>query len=211
MDKWLKAAQRAMTPAARRKFTRKSRALKIRNEIAGCENCALHENRTNTVPFDNDSPRPLAFVGEAPGKNEDETGTPFVGRSGGLLDELIADAGHARTDVVVLNTLACRPPHNRKPKHKESAACRPNFHKQLDFTGAWVVVLLGASALNQIRPGTNITDSQGTPFWQEGRIYIPTFHPAYVLRQHTPDNRRNAWSDLQEVMKKLGLEPPAKS
>lgn len=183
MDKWLKAAQRATTPKDRRKFTRKSTALKIRNEIAGCENCALHKTRTKTVPFDNDKPRPIAFVGEAPGAKEDETGIPFVGKSGQLLDELIEATGHTRDDAVVLNTLCCRPPHNRKPTRDEASSCRPLFDKQLDFTGAWVVVLLGASALNQIRPGLNITQAQGIPFWQQGRIYIPTFHPAYILRQ----------------------------
>jgi len=181
-DKWLKAAKNARTPSDRRKFTRKHQALKIRNEIAGCENCGLHEKRTQTVPFDNDRPRAIAFVGEAPGRQEDETGIPFVGRSGRLLDEIIESTGNRRSDAVVLNTLACRPPHNRKPTKEESTACRPNFDKQLDFTGAWVVVLLGGSALNQIRPGS-ITELRGKPFWQQGRIYIPTFHPAYILRK----------------------------
>ena len=183
MDKWLKAAQRATTPVARRRFTRKSKALKIRNEIASCQNCPLHVTRTNTVPFDNDTPVPIAFVGEAPGKREDETGNPFVGRSGSLLDAMIVDAGFDRSDVVVLNTISCRPPHNRSPNVDELAACRPNFDKQLDFSGAWVVVLLGASALGQFRSGANISTVRGKPFWQQGRIFVPTFHPAYVLRK----------------------------
>jgi hypothetical protein len=78
-------------------------------------------------------------------------------------------------------------------------ACRPLFHKQLDFTGAWVVVLLGASALNQIRPGSNITSQQGNPFWQEGRIYIPTFHPAYVLRK--PNLKKTVTHDIELAFK----------
>jgi DNA polymerase len=199
MDKWLKAAQRATTPAARRRFTRKHKALNIRNEMAGCENCELHKQRTQTVPFDNDRPRPIAFVGEAPGKQEDESGLPFVGRSGQLLDSIIEATGNARSDCVVLNTLACRPPHNRKPTRNELSACRPLFDKQLDFTGAWVVVLLGASALNQIRPGSSITEQQGKPFWQEGRIYIPTFHPAYVLRK--PNLKKVVTKDINKAFR----------
>jgi len=197
--KWLRAAQRATTPASRRRFTRKHRALKIRNQIAGCEGCELHKRRTQTVPFDNDRPRPLAFVGEAPGKQEDESGLPFVGRSGQLLDSIIEATGNTRSDCVVLNTLACRPPHNRKPKPKEVVACRPLFDKQLDFTGAWVVVLLGGSALNQIRPGLKITDARGKPFWMAGRIYVPTYHPAYVLRQ--PKMRSITEHDIRTAFK----------
>ena len=192
-DKWILAAQRAKTPSSRRKFIRLHKALKLTSEIAGCENCPLHVTRTNTVPFDNTSPVPLAFVGEAPGKNEDEQGKPFVGRSGKLLDEMIEKAGGERKGVVVLNTLACRPPKNRTPKPDELSACRPLFDKQLDFTGAWVVVLLGASALKQFHRG-NITSLRGKPFWQQGRIFIPTFHPAYVLRK--PSLREQAQLDI---------------
>ncbi len=181
--KWIKAAQRATTPTSRRRFTRRHRASKLRAKITACEACPLAATRLNTVPFDNDLPHPLAFVGEAPGAAEDKTGTPFVGRSGRLLDTMIEATGHIRTDVTVLNTVACRPPRNRKPTVEESAACRPLFDRQLDFTGAWVVVLLGASALNQIRPNSSITNLQGKPFWMTGRIFIPTFHPAYVLRK----------------------------
>jgi len=183
MSKWSKAAQRATTPAARRRFTRRHQALKLREKIAACGNCPLSATRLNTVPFDNDKPNPVAFVGEAPGAAEDKTGTPFVGRSGRLLDAMIESTNHTRSDVTVLNTVACRPPRNRKPRAAESDSCRPFFDRQLDFTGAWVVVLLGASALNQIRPKSSITSLQGKPFWMTGRIYIPTFHPAYVLRK----------------------------
>ncbi len=180
--KWLHAAKNSKSPESRRHFMRKHNALKIRDDIASCEDCGLHETRIQTVPFDNDRPRSIAFVGEAPGKQEDEQGIPFVGRSGRLLDSIIESTGNKRSDCVVLNTLACRPPHNRKPTKQESSACRPNFDRQLDFTGAWLVVLLGGSALNQICDGS-ITDMRGIPFWQEGRIYLPTFHPAYILRK----------------------------
>ena len=182
MSKWITAATNASTPADRRKYLRKHRALQIRNEIAGCTNCALSETRINTVPFDRAKPLPIAIVGEAPGAAEDKTGKPFVGRSGQLLDTMIENAGYSRSDTVVLNAVACRPPRNRKPYTPELDACQPLFDKQLNFTGAWVVVLLGASALNRFSPNMTITDARGTPFWQAGRIYIPTFHPSYVLR-----------------------------
>lgn len=181
--KWIKAAQRARTPEARRRFTRKHRALKIRNQIAVCKNCPLHKTRINTVSFDNDLPRALAIVGEAPGVMEDKTGVPFVGKSGRLLDRMIEATNNERSDAVVMNTIACRPPHNRKPTRDEVDACRSLFEKQLDFSGAWVVLLMGASALHQIRPGITISNARGKPFWMAGRIYIPTYHPAYVLRQ----------------------------
>ena len=108
---------------------------------------------------------------------EDKTGTPFVGKSGRLLDRMIEATNNKRSDTVVLNTVACRPPNNRKPSKDEITECRPLYEKQLDFTGAWVVLLLGASALHQIRPGLNISDVRGEPFWMAGRIYIPTYHP----------------------------------
>jgi len=183
VSKWSEAASRATTSKSRRHFTRKHQSLKIRTKIAACTACPLHMKRITTVPFDNDKPKPIAIVGEAPGVSEDKQGIPFVGRSGALLDKMIEATGNTRTDAVVMNTVACRPPHNRTPTRKEVDACRPLFDRQLEFSGAWVVLLLGGSALNQIRPGLRISDARGEPFWMAGRIYVPTYHPAYVLRQ----------------------------
>lgn len=182
-DKWLTAAQRATTPVSRRRFTRKHKALKLRTEISTCIACPLSTTRLNAVPFDNDRPKPIAIVGEAPGVVEDKSGVPFVGKSGALLDKMIQSTGNHRSDAVVMNTVACRPPHNRKPTLEEASACRPLFDKQLGFSGAWVVLLMGGSALNQLRPGLRISNARGEPFWMAGRIYIPTYHPAYVLRK----------------------------
>lgn len=185
-SKWRKAAANARTPDSRNRFLRLAQAEKLRSDIASCERCPLAKRRTMTVPFDQTSPKPIALVGEAPGKHEDLEGRPFVGRSGALLDRLIGDLGYSRDDVVVLNTVACRPPNNRDPKPEETEACRPLFERQLDFSGAWIVVLMGNKALQHEFPGKTISKARGNPMWKQGRIYVPAYHPAYILR-----NRRN--------------------
>lgn len=182
MTDWLAAASRAKTPEARRNFLRLLKREQLEAEIAACRSCPLNRSRSHTVPMSGFIPTPLACVGEAPGQEEDRQGKPFVGRSGKLLDKTLTDAGMERKKVAVFNTLACRPPKNRTPSPEESSACRPFFDRQLELSGAWVVLLLGGSALNQIQPGAKISRARGTPFWQGGRIWIPTYHPAYILR-----------------------------
>jgi len=95
---------------------------------------------------------------------------------------MLNSCGYEREQAIVMNVVACRPPKNRTPDIEEVEACSPHFDAQLELSGAWVVALLGQSALNRIRPGQKIGNARGKPFWQEGRIWVPTYHPAYVLR-----------------------------
>ncbi len=179
---WLKAAQRATTPEARRKFMRRHREQGLRITIRECRNCPLNKTRKNAVPWSGKAPKPIVLIGEGPGANEHQQGTPFVCQEGKKLDNMIVAAGYQRDDAIVMNIVCCRPPKNRDPKPEEVAACRPNYVAQLANSGAWTAMLMGNSALKQMRPGTSISEMRGKPFWENGRIWVPTYHPAYVLR-----------------------------
>ncbi len=184
--------------------------------VKACTRCGLHRTRNSTVFGEGNPNADLVFVGEAPGADEDRTGRPFVGRAGELLTKMILAMGLTREDVFIVNTVKCRPPDNRTPAPEEDAACRSYLLRQLEILRPRVIVTLGnpaTKALLETREG--ITRLRGT--WQslppigpglEGIPVMPTFHPAYLLRQYTPDNRRKVWSDLQQVMDFLGLQSP---
>ena len=195
MTDWLLAAQHASSESQRRKFMRRHQADYLRDTIRNCRECPLNRTRKNTVPFDGTPPKPIAIVGEAPGANEDKEGKPFAGRSGSMLRQMLEAVDYDRSQAVVMNVIACRPPKNRAPDIEEVEACSPHFDAQLALSGAWVVALLGQSALNRIRPGLKIGTTRGRPFWQDGRIWVPTYHPAYVLRNR--NSRGLVESDLK--------------
>lgn len=180
MTDWLKAAQRATTPESKRKFMRRHREEGLRHTIQSCRDCPLNRGRKNAVPWSGKAPKPIVIIGEAPGANEDKQGEPFVGQAGNMLDKMMSP--YERSDAIIMNIVCCRPPKNRTPTKDEVAACHPNYVAQLANSGAWTVVLLGNSALKQRRPGTRISEMRGKPFWEDGRIWVPTYHPAYVLR-----------------------------
>jgi len=185
-------------------------------EVKGCIACALCQGRTNTVFGEGSPDADLVFVGEGPGADEDATGRPFVGRAGELLTKMIAAMGLAREDVFICNMVKCRPPGNRSPAPEETAACWDYLIRQLQILEPKVIVTLGnPSTQGLLNTRTGITKVRGT--FQElpdigeglgGIAVMPTFHPAYLLRQYTPDNRRKVWSDLQQVMDLLGIEAP---
>ncbi len=177
---WLKAAQHATTPEAKRKFMRRHREQGLRVTIQKCRNCPLNRTRKNAVPWYGKAPKPIVLIGEAPGAAEDKQGEPFVGQAGKMLNKLMSP--YDRSDSIIMNVICCRPPKNRNPTKDEVEACRPNYVAQLANSGAWVVVLLGNSALKVRRPGTRISEMRGKPFWEDGRVWVPTYHPAYVLR-----------------------------
>jgi len=168
------------------KYTKDHRILKIRETIIACQACGLHEDVKAPVPWSGPIPSPLVFVGESPGVEEDRFGVPFVGESGRLFDHLLSTAGIDRDSVFVANSICCRPPANRDPFPREIAACEPNLTAQLDLSGAWVGVTLGSYALAAIsgrtRSQVKITAERGKPVLIDGRVWIPTFHPAYALR-----------------------------
>ncbi len=168
------------------KFAKDHRILKIRETIIACQACGLHEDVKAPVPWSGPVPSSLVFIGESPGVEEDRFGIPFVGESGRLFDHLLSTAGIDRDDVFVANSICCRPPANRDPLPREIAACEPNLTAQLDLSGAWVGVTLGSYALAAIsgrtRSQVKITAERGKPVLIDGRVWIPTFHPAYALR-----------------------------
>ena len=185
MTDWLKSASLAKTPSQRAKFMRRHFEDELRVTIRKCRNCPLGLTRKNPVPFDGRPPKPIAIVGEAPGRNEDDEGVPFVGRSGSMLRQMMEANGYERKQAVVMNVICCRPPKNRTPDIEEIEACQANYDAQLELSGAWVVLLLGQSALKQYRPELKIGAARGNPFWMNGRVFIPTYHPAYILRNRS--------------------------
>jgi len=182
-------------------------------EVRICRRCGLAGGRTNTVFGEGNPDAEVVFVGEGPGQEEDLTGRPFVGRAGELLTKMIQAMGLKREDVYICNVIKCRAPNNRVPNPEEAAACWDYLVRQLQIIGPKVIVTLGNPATQALlRTRTGITRLRGQ--WQslpligeglEGTAVMPTFHPAFVLRQYTEDVRGKVWSDLQEVMARLGL------
>ena len=157
--------------------------LKNLHEIINrCTLCSLHETRTKGVPGEGSPNAKLFFVGEAPGAKEDETGRPFVGRSGKLLTTMIEGIGLSREDVFITSILHCRPPNNRIPTRSEKEICRPYIEKQIELINPRVIVLLGGTAISSMVGPWKVTESHGTFFEAQGRTYFMTFHPAAALR-----------------------------
>ncbi|MEL7238610.1 MAG: uracil-DNA glycosylase [Planctomycetota bacterium] len=176
-------------------------------EVSGCTQCELHTTRTQTVFGEGNPEAKLMFIGEGPGQNEDETGRPFVGRAGQMLDKWIGAMGLQRQDVYIANVVKCRPPNNRVPTAVEVSTCTPYLHKQLDWIRPQVIVTLGLpSTRHLLKLNLPMGKMRGKWHAWRGIKVMPTYHPAYLLRAHTPANRRIVWDDLQQVMAELGLE-----
>lgn len=188
--------------------------------VRGCTKCRLHAGRTQTV-FGVGHPRPaLAFVGEGPGADEDAQGIPFVGRAGQLLTRMIAAMSLTREQVYICNVVKCRPPGNRTPADDEMETCAPLLFRQLAILRPKVIITLGRPA-TQTLLATKVAISKlrgefhdfpppalahvGLP----PAKLMPTFHPAYLLRN--PAAKGDAWADLQQVMRLLGLQAPQRS
>ncbi len=160
----------------------------------------------NTIVFgDGDPDAALMFIGEAPGADEDASGTPFVGRAGQKLNEMIIAMGLQRDEVYITNVLKVRPPNNRTPTPDETHADGVFLEAQINIIAPRIIVTLGKPASNFLL-GSN--DSMGSMRgrWHDwhGVPLMPTYHPAYLLRSYTPENRRRIWSDLQQVVHRLG-------
>ena len=144
----------------------------------------------------------LMFIGEGPGRDEDLTGRPFVGRAGQLLDKMIAAIGLSREEVYIANVVKCRPPQNRAPEMDEVAACMPYLRAQVGLIRPQVIVLLGSSALGAILGAEHrITRERGAWIERKGVFFMPTFHPAALLRDES--KKRPVWEDLKKVRDKL--------
>lgn len=176
----------------------------LREQVAGCVRCGLHAHRTQTVFSRGDELHAqLMFVGEGPGAEEDAQGLPFVGKSGQLLDKMIQAMGFDPGEIYVANIVKCRPPDNRKPDPNEMATCIHYLHEQIAIVRPKVIVALGATAVEGLLKLTGISKLRGNWRLYKGEIPVmPTFHPAYLLRD--PTKKREAWEDLKLVMAKLG-------
>ena len=177
-------------------------------EIGDCQRCKLAPQRTNLV-FGVGNPKArLVFVGEAPGADEDAKGEPFVGRAGQLLTEIITKGmGLRREDVYIANVIKCRPPGNRNPEPDEVASCEPFLIRQLELIRPQVIVALGKFAVQTLlRTKTPISKLRGQWGDYQGIKVMPTFHPAYLLRN--PGDKRLVWSDIKAVLAELGLPVP---
>lgn len=181
----------------------------IRSEVEACHKCALSDTRTNTVFGVGDPNARLMFIGEAPGADEDRKGEPFVGRAGQLLTSMIEAMGLKREDVYIANILKCRPPGNRDPLPAEVELCEPYLVRQIEVIKPEVICGLGRVAVQTLlKTKTPISRLRGEFHSYHGTPLLATFHPAYLLRN--PAAKKDAWNDLQMVMKKLGLKVPPK-
>ena len=182
----------------------------IRDDLGECTRCKLHSTRHKIVFGDGSQKAQLVFVGEGPGADEDAQGLPFVGRAGKLLTQMIEAMGLKRGDVYICNVVKCRPPGNRQPEPDEVAACSPFLFRQLDSIKPKVIVCLGATAFQTLL-GTSRSISHYRGQWLDYRGYrmLPTYHPAYLLRN--PAAKADVWKDLQKVMAELGLEVKKKA
>lgn len=175
----------------------------VRLELGDCKRCKLCNGRTQIVYGVGNPKAELVFVGEGPGADEDAQGIPFVGKAGQLLTKMIEAMQFQRDDVYICNVVKCRPPNNRNPEPDEIEACEPFLKAQLHSINPKVIVTLGKfAAQTLLRVDTPITRLRGQWRSYEGIPLMPTFHPAYLLR--TPADKKLAWLDLQEVMKKFG-------
>lgn len=166
--------------------------------VASCTKCGLHETRTKTVFGAGDSAGRIVFIGEAPGRDEDLSGEPFVGRAGKLLTRILASVGFTREDVYITNILKCRPPNNRDPLESEGAACEPYLRRQLQLLDPVLIVALGRVAgQNLLKRNASLKALRGgVHFFDDIRVIV-TYHPAALLRN--PNLKRAAWEDIQLV------------
>ncbi|MFO7785650.1 MAG: uracil-DNA glycosylase [Thermodesulfobacteriota bacterium] len=174
----------------------------LRAILGDCRRCPLHTGRNRLVFGEGNLRADLLFVGEGPGGDEDRTGRPFVGEAGRLLTRIINAMGLSRSDVYICNVVKCRPPRNRNPEGLEIAACRPFLERQIDLVKPKVICTLGRVAGEELLGKTfSVTRDRGAWFEYRGVPVMPTFHPAYLLRN--PAAKRNVWEDVQKIMKRL--------
>jgi uracil-DNA glycosylase family 4 len=177
----------------------------LRQYIGDCRRCKLCQGRMKLVFGEGSPEAKLVFVGEGPGRDEDLAGRPFVGEAGRLLTRIVAAMGLTREEVYICNVVKCRPPKNRDPEEDEVEACLPFLREQLNLVRPQVICTLGRVA-GQTLLGKEFRITRGRGSWYTfmETPLMPTFHPAYLLRN--PSAKRQVWEDIQKVMKRLGLE-----
>jgi uracil-DNA glycosylase len=189
-----------LSPGLRRAATLED----VRAEIGDCRRCKLHAGRTHIVFGVGNAKAELMFVGEGPGRDEDQQGEPFVGRAGQLLTEIITKGMKMRReDVYIANVVKCRPPDNRNPEPDEIATCEPFLIRQIEVVHPRVLVALGKFATQTLlRDSTPISRLRGRWFDYHGIKLMPTLHPAYLLRN--PNDKKLVWADIKMVLQELG-------
>jgi uracil-DNA glycosylase len=173
---------------------------KIATDVRGCPLCKLARTRKNAVPGEGQISAKIMFIGEAPGRSEDEKGKPFVGAAGRILDNLLKKAGIERSQVFITNIVKCRPPNNRVPEEDELIACRPYLDRQIALIKPKVICILGRTAYSSILGGSSITASRGKIIERSGQKYFSTFHPAAVIYN------KSLRSTLEADLKRLAAE-----
>ena len=174
----------------------------IRADLGDCTRCVLHEKRTNLVFGVGNPNADLMFIGEGPGSEEDRQGIPFVGPAGQLLTKIINAIDLSRDDVYITNVVKCRPPRNRDPEPVEVEECRPFLDRQVDAIRPKVICVLGrVAAQNLLKTEEGITRIRGRIFSYRGAKLVPTFHPAYLLRNAA--KKRECWEDMKLIRRLL--------
>ncbi|MDD2335911.1 MAG: uracil-DNA glycosylase [Geobacteraceae bacterium] len=178
----------------------------IRLDVGDCHRCSLGDSRTNLVFGVGNEISDIVFVGEAPGRDEDLKGEPFVGEAGQLLTKIIQAMGFSREDVYICNVLKCRPPNNRNPQTDEIEACHPFLLRQIQAISPKIIIALGTfAAQTLLQTRTPISQIRGHILDYHGIPLMPTFHPAFLLRN--PAKKREVWDDMKKVLAILGREP----
>lgn len=176
---------------------------KLEAAIVGCKKCKLCNNRTNIVFGQGNKNAEVMFIGEGPGADEDSQGVPFVGKAGKLMNKAFEGLGITREDVYIANIVKCRPPSNRVPEEEECQACLDYLRNQVLLVKPKIIVLLGSTALkNILGKEYGITNSRGKWIEKKGIRYMPTWHPAVLLRDE--DKKIEFWNDLKTVTGKMG-------
>lgn len=166
--------------------------------INNCRSCGLASTRNRAVPGEGGNANRILFIGEGPGAEEDRQGRPFVGRSGQLLDKILASISLSRADIFITNIVKCRPPGNRDPMAEEVIACWPYLEEQIGILKPRVIVTLGAPAAKTLLDtATGIGRLRGRFHDYHGIPLLPTYHPAYLLRSYTMENRKKVWEDMK--------------
>lgn len=169
-----------------------------------CQLCPLSQTRTNLVFGAGNPDARLLFIGEAPGADEDEQGLPFIGRAGQLLTKIIEAMKLKREDVYIANCLKCRPPNNRPPLPEEITTCNPILARQVEIIAPKIICTLGKFASQTIlQTEEPISKIRGKFFERNGVKILPTYHPAYLLRN--PSEKKTVWEDMQKIMKELSV------
>ncbi len=181
----------------------------LRLEVLSCRRCPLGKSRNKPVFGEGNPNAEIFIIGEAPGRDEDRIGRPFVGRSGELLDKIFTACGFNRSEHLYIgNIIKCRPPGNRTPLPEEVSHCLPYLHKQIEWINPSIIILLGASALaNMVDINLKISRERGKWIHQGNRWIMPVYHPSALLRN--PSLKRDTWEDFKKIILKYrGLINP---